>query len=213
MTSKNNRTHLLYYVKLCASFQTHWWIQIAVTAPKCSIWVKKIGDFLSCVTLKFDRRLWQTIGHLFYATLNFVNHFKAIGEFELEWQSRNAQFRSKSAIFVPCGLEISRMTLKNYWAPLLCYLKIWATFHSHLWIRTGDTVQKRPIWVEIDDFVKPCDLKIWQMTLKINRAPLLNNIKLCASFHHHMWNQTGVMVSKWLIWVLTPVTLTFDLWP
>ena len=24
MTSKNNRAHLLYYIKLCASFQTHW---------------------------------------------------------------------------------------------------------------------------------------------------------------------------------------------
>ena len=57
-----------------------------------------------------------------------------------------------------------------------------------------------------------CDLEIWQMTLMINRAPLLNNIKLCASFHHHMWNQTGVMVQKRLIWVLTCVTLTFDLW-
>ena len=50
-----------------ASFQTHWWIQTAVTVQKCSIWVK-IGDFLSCVTLKFDRWPWKTIGHLFYAT-------------------------------------------------------------------------------------------------------------------------------------------------
>ena len=51
------------------------------------------------------------------------------------------------------------------------------------------------------------------MTLKNNRAPLLNNIKLCATFHHHMWIQTGVMVRKWLNWVLTSVTWTFDLWP
>ena len=58
------------------------------------IWVK-IGDFLSCVTLKFDGWPWQTIGHLFYATSSFVNHFKAIGEFKLEWRSGNAQFRSK----------------------------------------------------------------------------------------------------------------------
>ena len=41
-------------------------------------WVK-IGNFLSCVTLKFDGWLGQTIGHLFYATSSFVNHFKAIG--------------------------------------------------------------------------------------------------------------------------------------
>ena len=48
----------------------------------------------------------------------------------------------KLAIFVPCGLEISRMTLKKNRAPLLCYFKIWASFHSHLWIRTGVTVRK-----------------------------------------------------------------------
>ena len=51
------------------------------------------------------------------------------------------------------------------------------------------------------------------MTLKNNRAPLLSNIKLYASFHHHMWIQTGVTVRKRLSWVLTSVTLTFDLWP
>ena len=51
------------------------------------------------------------------------------------------------------------------------------------------------------------------MTLKINRAPLLSIIKLCASFHHHMWIQTGVMAQERLRWVLTSVTFTFDLWP
>ena len=48
------------------------------------------------------------------------------------------------------------------------------------------------------------------MTFKINRAPLLSIIKPYASFHHHMWIQTGVTVRKRLSWV---VTLTFDLWP
>ena len=62
-------------------------------------------------------------------------------------------------------------------------------------------------------FLEPCDLEIWLMTLKYNRAPLLSNIKLCASFHQHMWIQTGVTVWKQLSWVVTSVTLTFDLWP
>ena len=53
MTLENNRAHLLYYIKLCASFQNHQWIQ-TVTARKRSIRVK-ISDFLSRVTLKFDR--------------------------------------------------------------------------------------------------------------------------------------------------------------
>ena len=51
------------------------------------------------------------------------------------------------------------------------------------------------------------------MTLKNNRTPLLSISKLYASFHHHMWIQTGVTVRKRLSWIVTSVTLTFDLWP
>ena len=111
------------------------------------------------VTLKFDGWPSKTIGHLFYATLSFVQHFIAIGEFELELQSGNAQSGSNSTILARC------------------------------------------------------DLEIWRMTLKNNRAPLLSNIKLYVSFHHHMWIQIGVTVRKRLSWVVTSVTLTFDLWP
>ena len=100
MTSKNNRTPLLYYIKLCVTFQIHWWIQTEVTLQKRSIQVE-IGDFLSLVTLKFDGWPWKTIGHLFYTTSSFVHHFKSIGELKLKLQSRNAQFGSKSAIFCP----------------------------------------------------------------------------------------------------------------
>ena len=50
------------------------------------------------------------------------------------------------------------------------------------------------------------------MTLTNNTAPLLINIKLYASFHH-MWIQTGVTVRKRLSWVMTSVTVAFDLWP
>ena len=51
------------------------------------------------------------------------------------------------------------------------------------------------------------------MTLRNNRAPLLCCFQMCAWFHCHMWIQTGVRVRKRLSWVLTSVTLTFDLWP
>ena len=98
MTSKNNRALLLYYVKLCASFQIHWWIQTGFTVEKRSIRVE-IGDTLSRVSLKFHGWLWKTIGHLFYATSSFVQHFVAIGEFKLELQSGNAQSGSNSMIF------------------------------------------------------------------------------------------------------------------
>ena len=128
--------------------------------------------------------------------------------------------------FVPCDLEIWRMTLKNNRAPLLWYFKLYASFRSHRWIQAGVTVRKRPIWVKIDNFfsrvtlqfdiwpwktighlfyatssfvhhfvaigdfklelqsgnaqfgsnstiLEPCDLEIWCMTFKNNRAPFL----------------------------------------
>ena len=98
MTSKKNRALLLYYLKLCASFQIHWWIQTGFTVQKRSIRVE-IGDMLSHVTLKFNGWSWKTIGHPFYATSSFVQHFVAIGEFTLELQSGNAQSGSNLTIF------------------------------------------------------------------------------------------------------------------
>ena len=99
MTLKNNRAPLLCYFKLYASFRSHRWIQTGVTVRKRPIWVK-IDDFFSRVTLQFDVWPWKTIGHLFYATLSFMHHFVAIGDFKLELQSGNAQFRSNSTIFI-----------------------------------------------------------------------------------------------------------------
>ena len=98
MTLENNRAPLLYYTKLCASFQIYRWIQIGVTVRKRSIWVK-IGNFYSGVTLKFDGWPCKTIGLLFYATSSFVQHFVAIGEFKLELQSGNTQSGSNLTIF------------------------------------------------------------------------------------------------------------------
>ena len=77
------------------------------------------------------------------------------------------------------------------------------------WSYSPETPNLGQIW----RFLEPCDLEIWRMTLKSYRAPLLSNIKLYVSFHHHMWIQTGVTVRKRLSWVVTSVTLTFDLWP
>ena len=106
-TSKNNRTPLFYYVKLCASFQILGWIQTWVTIWKRPFWVK-IGNILSRVTLKFDGWPWRTIGR---TMSSFVHHLKAMGEFKLELEPRNAQFGSKSMIFLSC------VTLKFYWWP------------------------------------------------------------------------------------------------
>ena len=66
--------------------------------------------------------------------------------------------------------------------------------------------------------LEPCDLEIWRMTLKNNRAPLLCYFKLYASFRSHWWIQAGVTVRKRPIWVkiddfFSLVTLQFDVWP
>ena len=159
ITWKNYRAPLLHYIKLCASSQTPWWLQTGVTVHKCSIRVN-VGNFLSCVTLKFDGWPWKTTGQFFYATLSFMHHFIAIGVFKLKLQSGNAQFESKSAnFFVSCDPEIWWMTLKNNMAPLLYYFKLCASFRSHWWIQTRVTVWKCPIWVKIYDFFLAVDLK------------------------------------------------------
>ena len=101
MTSKNHRAPLLHYIKLCASSQTPRWIQTGVTVRKHSIRIK-ISNFLSRVTLKFDRWPSKTIGHLFYVASSVVHHLKPLSEFQLQLLSGNAQFVWKSAIFLPC---------------------------------------------------------------------------------------------------------------
>ena len=106
MTLENNRASLLCCFKHCATFHSHWWIQTGVTVRKRPIWVK-FDDFYSRVTLKFDVWPWKRIGHLYYDTSCSMHHFVAIGEFKLALQSGNAQFGSKSMIFLavwPCNL-------------------------------------------------------------------------------------------------------------
>ena len=84
MTSQDNRAPVLCYIKLCALFQSHQWIQTGVTGRKRSILVKISAIILFHVNLKFDWRPWKTIGCLFYATSSLVCHFIAIGQHKLE---------------------------------------------------------------------------------------------------------------------------------
>ena len=158
MTSKNYRAPLLNYIKLCASSQNPRWIQTGVTVRRR--WIRvKMGDFLSRVNLKFDGWHWKTIGHLFHATLSCVDHFEAVGEFKLELQSGNAQFGSKSAVCVPCDLEIWWRPLKYNRAPLLCWYKLCVSSHSHRCIQTKVTVRKPSIRVKFGDLLSRGTLK------------------------------------------------------
>ena len=177
MTFKNNRALLLCYFKLCASFHTHWWIQIWVAVRKRSIRVKIDRNFtddpqkqegISFLLLQAlciisyplvnsnwsnspetpnlgrirwflqpcDLEIWwmalkNNSALLLYATSSFVQHFIAIGKFKLELQSGNAQSGSSSTIFRAVWPWNWRMTFKNNRAPLLCYFKLYAAFHSH----------------------------------------------------------------------------------
>ena len=62
-------------------------------------------------------------------------------------------------------------------------------------------------------FFSLCDLEIWWMTPKNNRAPLLCYFKVFASFRSHWWIQTEVTVWKHLIWVKFDFFFKFDGWP
>ena len=54
MTFENNRAPLLYYMKLCASFQSHGWIKTWITVRKRSILVKIGIYFVLC-----DLEIWR----------------------------------------------------------------------------------------------------------------------------------------------------------
>ena len=138
--------------------------------------------------------------------LYFVN---VCASFQMHWWIQTGVTVQKSTLnsgqnwryFILCDLVIWWMTLENNRAPLLYHIKLCASFQSHRLSQTWVTVRKRSIRVKIGNFFAPCDLEIWQMTLKNNRAPLLCSFKLCASFHSHWWIQTGVTVRKCSIWV------------
>ena len=104
------------------------------------------------MTWKFDGKPQKAIGHILYTISRFVHHFKAIGEFKLELQSGNAQFGSKLLIFCPLWPQNLTKCLENNRAHLLCYFKLWASFHNHLSIQNWVIVRKRQIWVKISVF-------------------------------------------------------------
>ena len=73
------------------------------------------------------------------------------------------------------------MTLKNNRAPLLCYFKLCASFHSNRPIQTVVTVQKHQIRVKISDFLP-------RMTLTFDRWPwkIRGHLSYAtSSFVHH----------------------------
>ena len=98
------------------------------------------------------------------------------------------------------------MTLKNNRTHLQCYFKLCASFHSHLWIQTGVTVRKnstifRAVW----PWYLADDLEKQQGTSSKQHQALCIISSLYVNSNWSYSPETG--------WVVTSVTLTFDLWP
>ena len=89
-----------------------------------------------------------------------MHHTIAIGGFRFEFQYGNAQIGSHFTIFCRlCPWNFMNDLGKNNRAPLLCYFKLFASFRSHWWIKTGVKVWKHLILVKIDNFQSRVTLK------------------------------------------------------
>ena len=146
-------------------------------------------------------------------------YYKLCASFRNHWWIQTVVTVRKRLIWVKIDDFVSRVTLKFDGWP-------WKTI-GHFFYATSSVVYH---------FIAICEFKLesqsgnaqsgsnsrffrtikpWNLTedLENNRAPLLSIIKPYAWIHHHMWIQTWVTVRKRLSWVVTSVTLTFDLWP
>ena len=111
-------------------------------------------------------------------------YFKLCASFRSHWWIQTGVTVRKRPIWVKFDDFLSRVTLKFDGWP-------WKTI-GHLFYATSSFVHH---FVAIGEFklelqsgntqcgsnsaiLAPCDLEIWRMTLKNNRAPLLSNIKL-----------------------------------
>ena len=108
-------------------------------------------------------------------------------------------------------------TLNNNRALLLYCFKLCASLHSHWEIYTG--VQKRPIWVKINDSLSRVTLKFGRWLWKRIGHLFYTTVKLCSSFEIQGWIQTGVTVWKPSIlcqnqwFFFSHVRWIFDRWP
>ena len=182
MTLENNRAPLLYHIKLCASFQSHRLSQIWVAVRKPSIQVKKWRFFvprdleISWMTLKNNRA-----PPLYY--------IKLCASFQIHLWFQTGVTVRKRPILVKISNFLSRVTLKfdgwrwktigqfSYAASRFVHHFIAINGEFKLELQSGNS----RFGSKSSTFVR-CDLVIWQMTLKNNRAPFLSNIKLCALF-------------------------------
>ena len=138
VTLWNNRVPLLYYIKLCASFQIHRFIQTGDIVWKwsmqlkavifCPVWPWNLLDDL------------EKIGHRFYAKLSLCMISKLSANSNLSYSPETLNL---GQFFVWCDLEICSMAMK-----ILGHIYIASSFVHHF----------------IAMFFVQCDLEIWEMT-------------------------------------------------
>ena len=149
--------------------------------PETSNWVKICGFFLvACdleiwrITLKTDR---ASLLCYFKLCASIHNH---------RWvQTRvtipKRPIRINIGDFWTCvTLQFDGWPWKNNRAHFLCFCRHCASFLNNRWIQTRVTVRKHQIWGQNRRILVPCDIEIWRMTLKKDRAPHLCLVKPCA---------------------------------
>ena len=188
-----------------------WWCHHDMTRYLHRYWYNRVklnrNTYISNFRNKRNWRVWRPleVGH---DQRSYVGHVWPLGHI---WASGNAQIGAKSSNFRlvwPWNLRHRKNAL------LLYNFKLSAPFRSHGWIQTGVTVRKRRIQIKIGDFLSCPTSKFDGWSWKNNRAPLLCDFKLCASFHNHRWIQTGVTVRKCSNWGKICFDLCdADFWP
>ena len=110
------------------------------------------------------------------------------------------------------------MTSKNNRAPLLYYIKLYASFQIHRWTQTRVTVRKRSIPVKIGDFLSRVTLKLggwpWKSIGDLFYATLsfVHHFKTISELKLKLQSGNAQFGSKLVIF-LSCVTLKFDGWP
>ena len=106
MTMQNNRIPLLNYIKLCAAFQGHWYIQTSVTVRKRSIWVKNWSFFAARDLGNWQMTLKNFRAHLLY-------YIGLCVAFQSHWYIQSGVKVRKRSIRVKIGDFLSRVTVKS----------------------------------------------------------------------------------------------------
>ena len=131
-------------------------------------------------------------------------YFKLNASFRSHWWIQTGVTVRKRPIWVKIDNFFSRVTLQfDLWPwKTIGHLFYSTSSFAHHFAAIGELkLELESNLGQIQRFLEPCDLAIWLMTLKNNRAPLQCYFKLFASFWSHWCIQTWVRVRKRPIWV------------